>query len=316
MSMNQSISDKVELSVIGKIVGRSVRHRWIVLLGAIALLVISFLLSSSIGINTGEVSAVGESQKGVQLIEDRFEVLNLVAGDTPLTLPGTAQIVPSQNGPTDATELEAFLDSFFAEEMEDRNIPGAAFVMVKDGEVFLQKGYGFADLDRQVLVDPERTVFRAGSVSKLFTWTAVMQLVEQGMLAPDADVNQYIDEFQVPTTYSQPVNVRALMTHTAGFEDSFIGLYAREEKDFEQLAENVRANVPQLVNAPGLIHSYNNYSATLAGYLVEQTSGLPFAEYVDEFILQPLNMEPFNRRRWRISTFSRPDQLPTVRMNS
>src|SRR5687767_13075293 len=85
-------------------------------------------------------------------------------------------IAPSQQGPTDPAELEAFLDELFGRQMEEYHIAGAAVSVVKDGELFFAKGYGYADLENGIPVDPKQTGFRIGSVTKLFTWTAVMQL--------------------------------------------------------------------------------------------------------------------------------------------
>ena len=104
---------------------------------------------------------------------------------------------------------------------QEHHIPGAAVSVVKDGRLFFAKGYGYADLENGIPVDPEQTVFRIGSVGKLFTWTAVMQLAEQGKLDLDADINAYLD-FRIPDTYPQPVTLKHLMTHTAGFEDSCV----------------------------------------------------------------------------------------------
>jgi len=196
-----------------------------------------------------------------------------------------------REGPTDPAELEAFLDDFFAEKMEELHIPGTAFVMVKDGEVFFAKGYGYADLENQIPVDPEQTIFRVGSTSKLFTATAAMQLVEQGVLDLDTDINQYLTNFQIAGTYSQPVTLAHLLTHTAGFEDRYIGTAVSSEDDLLLLGAFLADYAVARVNSPGAIHSYSNYSFDLAGYLVEVASGMPFAQYVEENILTPLEME-------------------------
>src|SRR4026207_801070 len=133
---------------------------------------------------------------------------------------------PSQGrGVTDSAELEAFLDELLGSQMEDHHIAGAAVSVVKDGKLFYAKGYGYADLENGIPVDPEQTGFRIGSVTKLFTWTAVMQLVEQGKLDLDADINTYLD-FRIPDTYPQPITLGHLMTHMAGFEDLHINMVA------------------------------------------------------------------------------------------
>src|SRR5574339_187316 len=105
-----------------------------------------------------------------------------------------------------------------AAQMTEKHVPGAVVVVVKDGRVFFSKGYGYADLEARAPVDPETTLFRPGSVSKLFVWTSVMQLVEQGKLSLDTDVNEYLD-FAIPDTYPEPVTLKTLLTHTPGFED-------------------------------------------------------------------------------------------------
>jgi CubicO group peptidase (beta-lactamase class C family) len=194
-------------------------------------------------------------------------------------------------GPTDPGELEAFLGAFFAERMEALGVPGAAFVLVKDGEVFTLKGYGYADLAGQVPVDPRTTVFRIGSTSKLFTATAVMQLVEEGKIDLDADVNRYLDRFQIPATYSEPVTMANLLTHTGGFNDRGIGAFARTPSDLEPLGAYLAGHMPERVMPPGEVTSYSNHGLALAGYIVEAVSGLAFEQYVAQQILQPLGME-------------------------
>src|SRR5688572_17852300 len=140
------------------------------------------------------------------------------------------------SGPTDPAELEAFLDDLLGNEMEEYNIPGAAVSVVKDGKLFFAKGYGYADIEKGIPVDPEQTVFKIGSVGKLFTWTAVMQLVEQGQLDLDADINTYLD-FHIPDTYPQPITLKHLMTHTAGFEDSWFEVFVWNADDLMPVGE-------------------------------------------------------------------------------
>jgi CubicO group peptidase (beta-lactamase class C family) len=195
------------------------------------------------------------------------------------------------SGPGDPAEMEAFLDDFFETKMAELHIPGAAIVVVQDGKVFLAKGYGYADLARQTPVDPTRITFRAGSISKLFTWTAVMQAAERGLLDLDADVNRYLTDFQVPDTYPQPVTLAHLLTHTAGFEDRWIGIQTRDPDELEPLGRALADAMPRRVEAPGIVHSYSNYGTNLAGHLVEQVSGLSFDQFVEENILHPLGMD-------------------------
>ncbi|RPI35060.1 MAG: class A beta-lactamase-related serine hydrolase [Chloroflexota bacterium] len=190
----------------------------------------------------------------------------------------------------DPQELEAFVDGLVAALMDAFHVPGMTVAVVKDGRIFFAKGYGYSDLENRVPVSAEETLFRPGSVSKLFTWTAVMQLVEAGKLDLDADVNSYLD-FQIPATYPQPVTLRNLLTHTGGFEDQGLGLFVRTEAELFPLGEGLSKTIPQRVYPPGEISSYSNYGAGLAGYIVERVSGAPFYEYVEENIFKPLGME-------------------------
>ena len=196
----------------------------------------------------------------------------------------------SYPGPTDPEELETFLDGFFAEKMEALDVPGAAFVLVKDGEIFFIKGYGYADLKRRVPVDPHTTAFRIGSTSKLFTATAVMQLVEEGKIELHANVNRYLETFQIPDTYPEPVTMAHLLTHTGGFDERRIGTFARTPEEMQPLGEYLAEHMPPRVMPPGEVTSYSNHGLALAGYIVETVSGMPFEQYVAEHLLQPLEM--------------------------
>jgi CubicO group peptidase (beta-lactamase class C family) len=118
-----------------------------------------------------------------------------------------------------------------------------------------------------------------------------MQVAERGLLDLDADVNRYLTDFQVPDTYPQPVTPAHLLTHTAGFEDRWIGTSTRDPGEIEPLGRALAGAMPQRVEAPGVVHSYSNYGANLAGHLVEQVSGLSFDQYVEENILRPLGMD-------------------------
>src|SRR5215208_4154856 len=142
-------------------------------------------------------------------------------------------------GPTNPAELETFLDGLLAQEMDEYHIAGAAVAVVKDGKLYFAKGYGYADLEKGIHVDPEQTLFGVGSVGKTFTWTAVMQLVEQGKLDLDADINTYLD-FRIPDTYPQPITLKHLMTHTSGFENRLRESAVSDAKDLVCARECVR----------------------------------------------------------------------------
>ncbi|NJR22454.1 MAG: serine hydrolase [Richelia sp. CSU_2_1] len=208
------------------------------------------------------------------------------------TLPCFAAEIPtSQLGPTNPQELERFLDDFFDKEMSKARVPGAVFTLVKDGKIFLSKGYGYADLENKIPVDPDKTLFRVGSISKLFTATAVMQLAERGKLNLNDDINKYLKHFQIPNTFPKPVTVTNLLTHTDGFDAGWgIGAFARTASQMTPLGDFIKKRLPPRILPPDEVFLYSDVGMNLAGYLVEEISGIPFAEYIDKNILQPLNM--------------------------
>jgi CubicO group peptidase (beta-lactamase class C family) len=200
-----------------------------------------------------------------------------------------ASTAASQQGPTDPAEMEAFLDKELGREMEKHHITGAAVSVVKDGELFFAKGYGDADLERGLPVDPEQMIFHVGSVGKLFTWTAVMQLAEQGKLDLDEDINTYLD-FRIPDTYREPITLKHLMTHTSGFEDRWLDSVVSDPSELEPAREWLVSNMPARVHPPGDYAGYSNYNAMLAGYIVARVSGEPYDQYIQEHIFDPLGM--------------------------
>ncbi|WP_408956599.1 serine hydrolase [Natroniella sp. ANB-PHB2] len=204
----------------------------------------------------------------------------------------------------EAEELETFLDGVIFSQLDEHDISGVTLSVVKDGEILVSKGYGYADLEKRKAVDPKRTLFRPGSVSKLFTWTAVMQLVEQNKLDLNEDINNYLD-FEIPNTIlgkgsteAKPITMKHLMTHTPGFEDVGEGLFVLSEEEMLSLEEYLKQYLPARVFPSGEILAYSNYGTALAGYIVEQVSRQAFEEYVDEHIFKPLEMN--------YSTFKQP----------
>ncbi len=180
--------------------------------------------------------------------------------------------------------LEAWLDGFLPYALATGDVAGAVVVVVKDGSTLLQKGYGYADVATRKPVDPATTLFRPGSISKLTTWTAVMQLVEQGKLDLDADVNGYLD-FKIPARDGQPITLRNILTHTPGFEERIKDLIIAEGTPFDPLDVYLKKWVPTRIFAPGTTPAYSNYATSLAGYIVARVSGLSFDDYVDQHIL-------------------------------
>ncbi len=191
--------------------------------------------------------------------------------------------------PLNASDVNSWLDGYMPEALSNGDIAGAVVVIVKDGAILTERGFGVSDMATKALVDPERTLFRPGSTSKLFTWTAVMQQVQAGKLNLDQDINAYLD-FNIPATHGQPITLRNLMTHTAGFEESLKGVLVPDASSMRPLGDVLKAWIPARLFAPGEVPAYSNYGAALAGYIVERVSGEQFAAYVERHILQPLGM--------------------------
>jgi CubicO group peptidase (beta-lactamase class C family) len=187
-----------------------------------------------------------------------------------------------------AEDLNAWLDGYMPYALHTGDIAGAVVAVVKDGQIVSERGFGYSDVEKRTPVDPKLTLFRPGSVSKLFTWTAVMQQVEQGKIDLDADVNQYLD-FKIPARDGKPVTMRELMQHVAGFEEQAKGIMSHDPKSpgFEEL---LKQWVPERVFAPNSTPAYSNYGASLAGYIVQRVSGESFDDYIDKHIFAPLDM--------------------------
>src|SRR5581483_1370830 len=176
-------------------------------------------------------------------------------------------------------DLSAYLDGMLPTQLRRTGVAGGVVVVVRDGQILFSRGYGVADVDRKTPVDPARTLFRPGSVSKLFTWTAVMQLKEQGRLDLDADINRYLD-FRIEGAGGKPITLKNLMTHTGGFEETIKNLMTYDTSRMQTLDATVKAYVPPRIFPPGEVPAYSNYGAALAGYIVQRVSGEPFEQYV------------------------------------
>ncbi len=187
------------------------------------------------------------------------------------------------------TDVDAWLDGFMPYALHRGDIGGAVVVVVEDGRTLTERGFGYSDVAARTPVDPAATIFRPGSISKLFTWTAVMQLAEQGKLNLDADVNRYLD-FRIPAFHGEPVTMRELMQHTAGFDDTLHLLIQSGEKRPEPLGRLLQDTLPKRIFAPGRITAYSNYGAALAGYIVQRVSGMSYDAYVERRIFAPLGM--------------------------
>lgn len=202
--------------------------------------------------------------------------------------PATAVAAPP--GPLlTANDLGAWLDGFMPYALARANVAGSVVAVVKDRQVLIEKGYGVSDVSAETSVDPKRTLFRPGSISKLFTWTAVMQLVEAHKIDLDADVNTYLD-FKIPPAFGKPITMRDLMTHTPGFEETIKNLMLTNPKAMRPLRDVVSGWIPERMFPPGEVSAYSNYGAALAGYIVQRVSGELFEAYIEAHIFKPLGM--------------------------
>ncbi|WCL54318.1 serine hydrolase domain-containing protein [Gimibacter soli] len=206
-----------------------------------------------------------------------------------------AEAAPAVEAPAAAEPypgLATFVDGMLATQLATMEISAATISVVKDGEVIFARAYGMQDIEADVPATAELSTFRIGSTSKLFTWTSVMQQVEAGKLDLDADVNTYLTGFQIPATFPEPITLRHILTHTAGFEDGALGfLIGYDTDNMLSLQDAMAKHIPMRVNKPGAYTSYSNYATALAGLIVQNVSGMPFNDYVQTHILDPLGMQ-------------------------
>lgn len=196
----------------------------------------------------------------------------------------TATSIPSDR----IAGLADFVDGVMAQQIATREVAGAVVTVVHNGKVLFSRGYGFADVDKGVAVDGQQTLFRPGSVSKMFTWAALLQQVEKGRVNLDADVNDYLD-FRMPEFEGKPIRVRDLMSHGVGMSD-IGGISAPSVDKLIPYTEWLKINIPKRLWPAGTEISYSNYGTALAGYIVERVSGEPFADYIERHLFTPLGM--------------------------
>ena len=203
------------------------------------------------------------------------------------TPPATESAPPKSSHEMTAADVEAFLDGLVPLQLKHADIAGATISVVKDGKLLFAKGYGYADVQKKQPVSPQDTLFRPGSISKLFTWTAIMQLFEQGKLDLDRDVNEYLD-FKIPDAFGKPITLKNILTHTPGFEEQIKDLFTTSGTP--NLGDYLKTHIPARIYPPGTVPAYSNYATALAGYIVQRVSGRPFEEYIEENIFKPLRM--------------------------
>jgi CubicO group peptidase (beta-lactamase class C family) len=196
---------------------------------------------------------------------------------------------PQSTASIDPVELAAFVDSFMTARMASERIPGADFVFVRNGRVLVTRGYGLARVDQPRPVLPESTIWRVGSISKVFTAVAVMQLVDRGAVELDAQVDTYVRRVAIPRTYPDPVTVRHLLNHTAGFDEVRPGTQAQTRDALLPLDQFLNDRLVR-VRPPGRTTAYSTYGITLAGEMIEEVSGATYEDFLQRNIWEPLGM--------------------------
>ncbi|GFN32174.1 serine hydrolase [Paenibacillus xylaniclasticus] len=236
---------------------------------ASALLLVPAVVSAEAALAAGQTSTSMRSQLTVQ--------------DNALA----AAAAPSSADAFDPAEVRSFVDSYFAKPEVASKLAGALVVIVKDGQVLLNQGYGYADIAAKKPIDPETTLFRMASITKAVTATAAMQLAEQGKLDLHQDVAAYMPDIRIKNDTGTPVTVEHFLTHTAGFD------YTDASGQGEEigLEDYLKQNEPTVVYKPGEAYRYDNLGYTMLGYIVQNVSGEPFEQYVDRHIFAPLGMK-------------------------
>ena len=191
----------------------------------------------------------------------------------------------TQAEPT-ARQIAAIVDPIVEKEIS-AGVPGAAFVFVRDGSVVYQRGYGVADVATRSKVDPERTVWPIGSITKTVTALGALQLVADGRIKLDDDLNRYLKRLQVPAQGYAPLTLRHILSHTGALDE-----IPGRRYDGKQAPDMAAFLKDKLVRyrEPGKLTAYSTYGIALAGVLIEDVSGQSYAEYLKQHIFTPAGM--------------------------
>ncbi len=190
----------------------------------------------------------------------------------------------------DPIEMENLILEILLGQYSDFNLVGMTYSVVRNGSILVSGGYGASDYIALTPVDPNTTLFRLGSISKTFIAISILQLMEDGLIDLEEDVNSYLTAFQIPDTYEEPITIRHLLTHTAGFEETVKQSVFETEYEMPDLEETLMNEVPNRVNPPGELLSYSNFGYCLLGYIIEELTALPYELYIQLEILDPFGM--------------------------
>jgi CubicO group peptidase (beta-lactamase class C family)/D-alanyl-D-alanine dipeptidase len=198
---------------------------------------------------------------------------------------GSADIAPR----SDYAAVAGTLQRFIQREMAEKQLPAVSLVLVDDQQIVWAQGFGFADPDRKIPATAG-TIYRAGSVSKLFTDIGIMQLVERGELDLDAPVTRYLLDFHPKNPFGKQITLRQLMSHRSGLvREPPVGHYFDPSEP--ALGATVDSlNSTTLVYAPGTHTKYSNAGITVAGYVLEHLKATPYADYLKRAVLEPMGL--------------------------
>ncbi|KAL0209585.1 hypothetical protein RCL1_008423 [Eukaryota sp. TZLM3-RCL] len=191
----------------------------------------------------------------------------------------------------DPVDVESFLDGVMSNVLHQTGAYAATLSVVDSGSVILKKGYGLQN--HETPVSPDSSLFRPGSVSKLFTYTAIMQLVEQNIVSLDDPITDHL-HLTLSTKIlfaksSEPIKIRHLMTHSPGLEDVMLGLLVFEEDKIISL-NDLLDKFPRRIYPAGSIIAYSNFGVALLGLVIENKSGKSFENYIKDNLFAPLEM--------------------------
>lgn len=197
-----------------------------------------------------------------------------------------------QNTPFEKENYESvksYITQYAETKMKENQLTGLSLALVDDEKIIWTLSLGYADLENKKPVTSD-TLFRIGSISKLFTATAIMQLVEQGKIDLDKPLQTYIPEFSMKTRFPDagPVTIRSIMTHSSGLPCDYLPVSSPSYPYFTQLVKDIQNEY--VAYPPGYITAYSNLAVALLGVVIERVSGQKFNDYITEHIFKPLEM--------------------------
>jgi len=187
-------------------------------------------------------------------------------------------------------DLNEWIDKEFQKGLDSLGIVGASIVLVHGDSIIHKAGYGVENIESNISINPDTSIFTVASISKTFTATAIMQLYEQGKIGLDTDINTYLKSFTIEYPFKSIITVRHLLTHTAGFDERNLTTSVRNVNELISLSEHLKNRMPPQIRNAGEVFDYSNYGFALLGLIVEEVSGIPFSEYVADNITKPLSM--------------------------